>query len=256
MDKKIVLTIAGSDPSGHAGSQADLKTLSECGAKGVSAVTAITGHDQTAGLAIHPTAADVLTQQLAAACREQTPAAIKIGMVATQANIRVLTWFLRHTPAPHVVIDPILHSSSGIPLLENKAFSFYRQQLLPMASLITPNLREASALAGQQVAGEETMRVAAEAIYNEINHYRMDQTKPLAILIKGGHLIGDPIDMLYDGKEFSLFSAKRINDGNVSGTGCRFSSALAAYLAQGEDLRSAIEKAQAYLLEWIKQVTA
>ncbi|MBI4126374.1 MAG: hydroxymethylpyrimidine/phosphomethylpyrimidine kinase, partial [Deltaproteobacteria bacterium] len=201
--------------------------------------------------AIHPTPADLLTQQLSTACRNREIAAVKIGMVATQTNIRAIIWFLQHTPVPHIVIDPILHSSSGAPLLESKAVALYRQQLLPLATVITPNLSEASTLAGQQVSRLDTMRSAAEAIHHEVSHFRTAKERPLAVIVKGGHLTGDATDILYDGATFSIFSAQRIPGKSPRGTGCRFSSAIAAYLAQGHDLRESVKRAKEYLGKYI-----
>lgn len=254
-EKPIVLVIAGSDPSGGAGVQADLKTLGDCGVKGISAITAITAQTDQLVIAIHPTPADVLTQQLSTACSKARPVAIKIGMVATLANIRVLSWFLKHTDAKHVVIDPILHSSSGTALLETKAFAFYRQQLLPMATVITPNLPEAQSLAGMQVTSVEMMQTAAKSIYEETIRYRVMIHQPLAVLVKGGHLAGDPVDVLYDGEGLLTFPTKRIPGRSPRGTGCRFSSAIAAYLAQDCDLPTATRKAKAYLHEYISSAT-
>jgi len=250
-EKKVVLAIAGSDPSGGAGVQADLKTLSDCGVRGISAITAITAQTDQAVIAIHPTPADILSQQLSTACKKQIPDAVKIGMVATQANIRVISWFLKQLKTSHVILDPILHSSSGIALLESKATAFYRQELFPLATVITPNLSEASALAGMQVANLETMRTAAKVIYDHVMQFRSQNAPALAILIKGGHLQGDAVDMLYDGQQFLPFSAARIPGKNPRGTGCRFSSALAASLAKGRLLPEATSEAKEYLRSYI-----
>jgi hydroxymethylpyrimidine/phosphomethylpyrimidine kinase len=252
--EKIVLTIAGSDPSGGAGVQADLQTFAHFNVTGLSAITAITAQNEDAVLAVHPTPADILTQQLSTACKGKKLDAIKIGMVATESNVKALVWFLHHTPADHVVIDPILHSSSGTPLLESKAYAIYRQQLLPMATVITPNLFEAGVLAGMQVATLDTMKTAAEIIYHETNRFREGTQRPLSILIKGGHLEGDAVDVLFDGERYFSFPAKRIPGPSPRGTGCRFSSAIAACLALGDDLSTAIKKAKEYLALYISRV--
>lgn len=249
--EKVVLVIAGSDPSGGAGVQADLKTLSDLGVLGISAITAITAQDDEKVLAIHPTPADVLTQQLAAACKGRTVDAIKIGMVATRANARAIVWFLRRADVGHVVVDPILHSSTGTPLLEARAFSFYRQQLLPLATVITPNIPEASTIAGMQVASLETMRRAAQVIHSDAMKLRADIKRPLAVVVKGGHLEGDAIDVLYDGEEYHSFPAPRVGGRIPRGTGCRFSSAIAAHLAKGEGLVAAVNRAKEYLAWYI-----
>ncbi len=249
--EKTVLTIAGSDPSGGAGVQADLQTLAHFGVTGLSAITAITAQNAEAVLAIHPTPADVLTQQLSTACKGVNLDAIKIGMVATQANVKALVWFLHHTPSDQIVIDPVFHSSSGTPLLETKALAIFKQQLLPLATVITPNLQEAGVLAGMQVASLDTMRRAAETIHLETMRFRGDIEKPLALLIKGGHLEGDAVDVLYDGEKYFSFPAKRIAGPSPRGTGCRFSSAIAACLALGDDLQTSIRKAKEYLANYI-----
>lgn len=248
---KVVLAIAGSDPSGGAGAQADLRVFSDMGIKGVSAITAITAQDDEQVLAIHPTRADILTQQLSTACKGVVPDAIKIGMVATQANVRAIIWFLNHTRSPHVVIDPVLHSSTGTPLLEAKALAIYRQQLLPLATVVTPNLMEAQVLAGMQVNTVETMTTAARTIHGETLKLRGGVERPLSVVVKGGHLEGDAIDVLYDGERVRTFEAPRIEGRSPRGTGCRFSSAIAARLALGDDIGNSVEAAKAYLIKYI-----
>lgn len=247
---KFVLTIAGSDPSGGAGVQADLKTLEDLGVASISAITAITAQNDDLVLSIHPTPADVLTQQISTACKGKEIAAVKIGMVATKANARAIAWFLKRIDVLHIVIDPVLHSSSGTPLLESNAFNFYRQQLLPLATVITPNLAEASTLAGMQVAGLDTMRTAASAIHREMVQLRGSLVRPFAVIVKGGHLEGDAIDVLFDGEKYHSFPASRIA-ANPRGTGCRFASAIAANLAKGENLVTAVARAKDYLAWYI-----
>jgi len=251
-----VLIIAGSDPSGGAGMQADMAAVRDLGGEAIFAVTALTAQNDARVLEIHPTPADLLTQQLSAACQGQTVGAVKIGMVATGANVRAILWFLQRLPIPHIIIDPVLHSSSGYSLLEKKALQIYRQQLLPFATIITPNLIEASALAGMQVDKIETMRTAAEVIYRELYTLRGGKagTKPLAIIIKGGHLKGDAVDILYDGLEFTEFSAPRIAGRSPRGTGCRFASAIATHLTKENDLKKAIHAAKEYLRTYIGNV--
>ncbi|MFA4873997.1 MAG: bifunctional hydroxymethylpyrimidine kinase/phosphomethylpyrimidine kinase [bacterium] len=251
--KRVVLAIAGSDPSGGAGVQADLRTFADLGVEGISAITAITAHDDEHALSIHPTPADVLTQQLSTACKGRELAAVKIGMVATKANVRAIAWFLKRVDAPHVVVDPVLHSSSGTSLLEADALPFYRQQLLTLATVITPNIPEASALAGMQVAGLDTMQKAAEIIHRETIRLREGITKPLAVIVKGGHLAGDAVDVLFDGEKYHSFTAQRITGKSPRGTGCRFASAIAAHLAKGESLATAISRAKDYLVWYIEK---
>lgn len=253
---KIVLTIAGSDPSGGAGVQADLKTFADLGITAFSAITAITAQNEEEVLSIHPTPADVLTQQLSTACKGKDISACKIGMVATRANARAIAWFLKRMDFPHVVVDPVLHSSSGTSLLDADAFTFYKLQLLPFATVVTPNLSEASILAGMQVATIETMKTAAELIHKELWRMRFGVRRPLAVLIKGGHLEGDSVDVLFDGEKSYSFPAPRIPGKSPRGTGCRFASAIAAHLAKGENLISAVTRAKEYMAWYIEKANA
>lgn len=253
MVPKKVLIIAGSDPSGGAGMQADIATLQDFGVPAIFAVTAITAQNDDRVLEIHPTPADVLTQQLSAACKGQTLGAIKIGMVATGANVRALIWFLQNLSGTHLVIDPVLHSSSGASLLENKAFPLYRQQLLPLATVVTPNLLEAGALAKMQVASVDQMQRAAQIIYQDLFALRGGKlnAKPLIVIVKGGHLKNDAIDVLYDGHDSLEFKADRIPGRSPRGTGCRFASAIAAGLALGQTLTQSVSAAKKYLTGYI-----
>ncbi len=251
--KRVVLAIAGSDPSGGAGVQADLRTLTDLGIEGISAITALTAQDDEQVLAIHPTPADVLTQQLATASRNRELAAVKIGMVATKANARAILWFLKRLDQIPIVIDPVLNSSSGTPLLEADALGLYRQQLLPMASVLTPNLPEASAFAGMQVSSLETMRKAAELIHREMVSLRESPRGPLYVVVKGGHLEGDAVDVLFDGEKYHSFTAPRIPGRSPRGTGCRFASAIASQLARGESILTAISRAKEYLAWYIQK---
>ncbi len=251
--KRTVLAIGGSDPSGGAGVQADLKTLADLGIDAISAITAITAQDDERVLSIHPTPADVLTQQLATACAGREIAAVKIGMVATKSNVRALAWFLRGMDVQNIVIDPVLHSSSGSALLDGDALPLFKQQLLPLATVITPNIPESSALAGMQVTSLDAMRKAAESIHQGVLKMRDKIHKPLAIVVKGGHLSGDAIDVLFDGEKYHSFSSPRIEGKSPRGTGCRFASAIAANLAKGEALTSAVSRAKEYMAWYIEK---
>ncbi len=254
--KRVVLAIAGSDPSGGAGVQADLRTLSDLGLEGISAITAITAQDDEQVLAIHPTPADVLTQQLATATRDRELAAVKIGMVGTKANARAICWFLKRLEGTPIVLDPVMNSSSGTPLIEAEALQLYRQQLMPLATVLTPNLPEASVFAGMQVANLETMRKAAEVIHREMVSLRDGLIKPLYVIVKGGHLEGDAVDVLFDGEKYHSFTAPRIPGRPPRGTGCRFASAIAAHLAKGENILTAVSRAKEYLAWYIQKATA
>lgn len=256
MAKNVVLAIGGSDPSGGAGIQADLGTFVDHGVAGIFAITAVTAQNDEEILAIHPTPADILTQQISTACKGREVSTVKIGMVATKANIQAIAWFLRRARPRHVVIDPVLHSSSGAALLEADAYTFYRQRLLPLATVITPNLSEASALAGMQVASLETMRKAAEVIHREAVRLRGQVGQDLSVIVKGGHLHGDAVDVLFDGKEYHSFSAKRIPGRSPRGTGCRFAASIAAHLAGGKTILAATSEAKDYLTKYIEEELA
>lgn len=251
---KHVLIIAGSDPSGGAGMQADLMTLKVFGVPALFAITAITAQNDERVLQIHPTPADLLTQQLSAACEGKEIGAVKIGMVASQSNVRALVWFLNFKKFSQVVIDPILHSSSGYSLLEKKAYELFRRQLLPLATVVTPNIPEAEVFVGSRIYNETSQKEAAQKIYEEIHSYREGRfpERPLAVIVKGGHLQKEATDILYDGKSFKMFRAEKIPGRSPRGTGCRFSSAIAAGLAKGQPLKEAVQGAKDYLSRYIE----
>lgn len=250
---KSILVIAGSDPSGGAGIQADLATLKDFEVPAVFALTAITAQNEDELLQIHATPADLLTQQLAAATKGKELGAAKIGMIATRTNILALAWFLNQLDLDNVVIDPILHSSSGVPLLESKADLDLRQKLLPMATVITPNLPEAMALVGRKIQAVPGMREAAKEIFEMVYRLKSGTSikKPFYVLLKGGHLSDRATDILYDGNQFQEFSTDLIPGRSPRGTGCRFSSAIAAGLAKGEEIGPAVQKAKNYVNHYI-----
>ena len=229
MDPSIpdILTIAGSDPSSGAGLQADLHTFHDFGCHGRCAVTALTAQTNDRVLGVWPTAGDVLTQQLATAVEGIEINAIKIGMLATAPNVWATIWFLKSRKHGHVVVDPLLHASSGLPLLDKNAVPVFQQQLLPHATVITPNISEAMALAGMQINDVESMEVASKVIYEDVYKLRGCGDKPLAVVIKGGHLKHEPTDVMYNGKSHEHFSSERL-EGGIHGSGCRFASAIAA----------------------------
>lgn len=251
---KHVLVIAGSDPSGGAGVQADLATLKNFGVPALSVITALTAQNDRQVLQIHPTPADVLTQQLSAACEGKEIGAVKIGMIASQANVRALIWFLRLKKFEPVVLDPILHSSSGFALLEKEAAALFRQKLLPLAAVLTPNLPEASAFVGSRIYNEATQKEAARKIYEEVHAARGGDfpQRPLAVIVKGGHHETEALDILYDGSSFETFRAPKMAGRSPRGTGCRFASAIAAGLCQGRPLREAVQKAKEYVARYVR----
>lgn len=251
---KYVLVIAGSDPSGGAGVQADLTTLKDFNVPALSCITALTAQNERKVLEIHPTPADLLTQQLSAACEGKEIGAVKIGMVANQSNVSALVFFLKTKSFPHIIIDPILHSSSGTPLLEKKAYNLFCQQLLPLATVVTPNIPEANALIGSNIYNEETQSNATEKIYHDLKGFRGEKfsEKPLAVIVKGGHRKEEAVDILFDGSSLEFFRAPKIPGASRRGTGCRFSTAIAAGLAQSLPLKEAIQNAKTYLIKYIQ----
>ncbi|PIR16600.1 MAG: bifunctional hydroxymethylpyrimidine kinase/phosphomethylpyrimidine kinase [Deltaproteobacteria bacterium CG11_big_fil_rev_8_21_14_0_20_49_13] len=250
---QAVLTIAGSDPSGGAGIQADLRTIELFGAKGLSAITAITAQTDKMAYGINPVSADILTQQLSAAARDSDVSAIKIGMIGSAANVRAIMLFLHSVKVPHIVIDPVLASTSGMPLLEAHAFKAFKEELLPNATVITPNIDEAGVLTGMRLWNVGIMKEAAQQIYAECWQLRRDKTKTLAVLVKGGHSTGDPTDVLFDGKKFTEFKGKRMEGPAKHGTGCRLSSAIASGLANGKTLEKAISEAKKFIENFISE---
>lgn len=248
----FILTVAGSDPTSGAGMQADLHTFHDFGCHGRCAVTAITAQTNDRVLGVWPTAGDVMTQQLATAARGTELRAIKIGMLATAANVWAMIWFLKSARQAHVVIDPLLHSSSGLPLLDKKAIPIFQQQLLPYATVITPNIPEAMALAGMQIGNVEGMETAAKAIYDEVYRMRGGGSKPLAVVIKGGHLKNHPVDVVYDGQHCERLASERLT-GRIHGSGCRFAAAIACGLAKDVPVMEAVASAKDYVASLMRK---
>lgn len=235
---KTALTIAGSDSSGGAGIQADIKTMTMHGVFAMSAITAMTAQNTTGVLAIQESTPDFLAQQLDAVFEDIPPDAVKIGMVSSQSLIRVIADRLRHFEAKNVVVDPVMVATSGSALLRSDAVQTMMDELLPLASLVTPNIPEAQVLSGIPIRGKDDMIAAAKRIAQSCN---------CAVLLKGGHSISDANDLLYANGELHWFKGRRIDNPNTHGTGCTLSSAIAANLALGYDLAEAVHRAKEYL---------
>ncbi|MCS7315034.1 MAG: bifunctional hydroxymethylpyrimidine kinase/phosphomethylpyrimidine kinase, partial [Bryobacteraceae bacterium] len=238
----IALTIAGSDPSGGAGLQADLKTFHQLGVYGEAAVTLITVQNTLGVARVECLPADLVVEQICAVLEDIRPQAAKTGALGNRAIVEAVAEAAREFDFP-LVVDPVLISKHGAPLLADDARAALVEHLLPRAALVTPNLHEAAALAAFPVRDVAAMRRAAEAI---------QRLGPRAVLVKGGHLESGATDvLLYDGK-FYEFPAPRIATQHTHGTGCTYSAAIAACLARGLELPAAVRVAKAYVTEAIR----
>ncbi len=238
MKMKTALTIAGSDSSGGAGIQADIKTMIMNGVYAMSAITALTAQNTTGVRGILESTPDFLRQQLDAVFEDIYPDAVKIGMVSSSELIRVIGERLRYYGAKNVVVDPVMVTTSGSSLMKNDAVETLALELFPLATVITPNISEAQVLAGETIQSKEDMIQAAKKI---------GETYHCAILLKGGHSINDANDLLYEDGEFLWFEGKRIDNPNTHGTGCTLSSAIASNLAKGYSLAESVKRAKDYI---------
>ena len=235
-----VLTIAGSDSSGGAGIQADLKTFLASGVYGMSAVTALTAQNTTGVTEIQEATPEFLAAELDAVFTDIPPRAVKVGMVASAALIQVIAEKLMEYQAPHIVVDPVMVATSGAPLLAGDAMAALTEELLPLAEVITPNLPELTRLTGMGIVSMAAMEAAAK---------RAAERYGVSVLAKGGHFSGEAAtDLLAfpDGR-IEAFSAPRSENRNTHGTGCTLSSAIAANLAKGLELPASIARAKVYL---------
>lgn len=234
----VALTIAGSDSSGGAGIQADIKTMLACGVFAMSAITSLTAQNTTGVFAVHNVPSAFVRAQIDAAVTDIPPQAVKIGMVSNAEIARAIAQSLREHKLENVVLDPVMVATSGARLLDEDAVGVLTQELIPLARVITPNIPEAQVLSGMSITSREDMRTAAQ---------RISQQYGCAVLCKGGHSLEDANDVLVEGEQVTWFEGKRISNLNTHGTGCTLSSAIASYLARGASLTQAIERAKAYL---------
>ena len=236
---KTALTIAGSDSSGGAGIQADIKTMTMNGVFAMSAITALTAQNTTGVTGILNSTPEFLAQQLDAVFTDIYPDAVKIGMVSSQELIRVIAQKLRQYGAKHIVVDPVMVATSGAALLEPDAVTALETELLPLAEVITPNIPEAEILCGHSIKTAADMENAAKEISQKFG---------CNVLCKGGHNLNDANDLLVltDGSA-AWFNGQRIDNPNTHGTGCTLSSAIASILAKGYDLETAVRRAKAYI---------
>lgn len=240
-----ILTIAGSDCSGGAGIQADIKAISALGAYAASAITAITVQNTCGVSDIHPIPAQYVKGQIDAVMTDIRPQAIKIGMINDVEIVKVIVDAIRKYKPAHVVLDPVMVSTSGCKLIEDKAIEALTRELIPLATLITPNLREAEVLAGCPIKTVEDMKQTAD---------RLLEYQCQAVLIKGGHLEeGDMCDVLKTSQQPKpyLFTAPKVESKNTHGTGCTLSSAIATFLALGNSTEEAVKKAKEYVYQGI-----
>ena len=235
---RTALTIAGSDSSGGAGIQADIKTMTANGVFATSAITALTAQNTTGVTDILEATPSFLAAELDAVFTDIFPDAVKIGMVSSAELITVIADKLRQYSARHIVVDPVMVATSGSKLLRDDAIGALTERLLPLAEVLTPNIPEAEILAGMEIRDPADMETAARAISEKYG---------CAVLCKGGHDLNDANDLLWKNGQARWFKGRRIDNPNTHGTGCTLSSAIASNLAKGYELDQAVERAKAYI---------
>lgn len=242
--KVIILSVAGSDPSGGAGIQADIKTISALGAYAAAAITAVTVQNTLGVSAVHWLPADFVGKQMIAVLDDLQPDAVKIGMTGSAAVVCEIAKVLHDSNVKRVVFDPVMVSTSGRRLMEEDTVEALCKDLFPVVTLVTPNLHEAELLFGQPIHTVETMQVAARSLA---------ELYGCSFLIKGGHLAGEEMcDVLCDCGQIHYYKSPRIDSGNLHGTGCTLSSAIATFLGQGRVLPDAVKAAKHYISEAIE----
>ena len=241
---KIALTIAGSDSGGGAGIQADLKTFAALGVYGMSALTAITAQNTVGVQAVHELPPDFVGAQIDSVMTDIGCQAAKTGMLANAAIIAVVADKVRQYGIPNLVVDPVMVAKSGDTLLRRDAVAALKELLLPLAHVVTPNVPEAEEIVGHRVESEEEFRRAAAEIF---------ALGPRYVVIKGGHRPSEPVDLLFDGREYRELRAPRLPGRNTHGTGCTFAAAIAALLARGLDTVDAVAGAKEFLTRAIEQ---
>lgn len=242
----IALSIAGSDSGGGAGIQADLHTFAALQVHGTTAITCLTAQNPRGVSGVQPVSPKLIEQQIAAILEELPPAAIKTGMLYSASIIKTVVRALKANPAP-LVVDPVMVSTSGARLLKADAVRSLRQDLLPLAKLVTPNLDEAEILAGRKLREVEDLRVAARIIHD---------AHGCAVLVKGGHLKGlhAAVDILFDGRDEWLLEAPFVQGVSTHGTGCTYSAAITALLARGATLVKAVVGAKEFITGAISNI--
>jgi hydroxymethylpyrimidine/phosphomethylpyrimidine kinase len=235
---KTALSIAGSDSCGGAGIQADIKTMTMNGVYAMSAITALTAQNTTGVRDIMEASPEFLAEQLDAVFEDIYPDAVKIGMVSSAELIRTIAAKLKEYGAKNIVVDPVMVATSGARLIKEEAIDTLTKELLPLATVTTPNVPEAEILSGMEINSQADMELAAKKISESFG---------CAVLLKGGHSINDANDLLYADGQIKWFEGKRIDNPNTHGTGCTLSSAIASNLAKGYSLESSVKRAKDYI---------
>jgi hydroxymethylpyrimidine/phosphomethylpyrimidine kinase len=240
---RVALTIGGSDSGGGAGIQADLRTFAAHGLHGASAITAVTAQNTVAVVDYVALEPRMVVAQIEAVASDMPVAAVKTGMLANRPIVEAVAEAVARLRLPHLVVDPVMVAKSGDRLLDLAGAAAYRERLFPLAEVVTPNLAEAEALLGRPVRSVEAMAQAARDL---------QALGPRTVLVKGGHLEGDPVDVFFDGQRTEELRAPRIATRNTHGTGCTLSAAIAARLALGQEPLEAARGAKAYLTEALR----
>lgn len=237
------LTIAGSDSSGGAGIQADLKTFSAIGTYGMSVITAITAQNTQGVFAVEELSSNIIREQIEVIFEDIVPCAVKVGMVSSPEIILEIVKTLKQNNPKYLVVDPVMISKSGYSLLKPQAKENLIKYLIPMAYIITPNTEEAQEITKIEIKNIEDMKRAGEKIL---------KMGPEYVLMKGGHLDGDAIDILIGKDVFEIYESKRINKKNTHGTGCTLSSAITSYLALGYSIKDSVKFSKDYITKSIE----
>ncbi|MDO5085581.1 MAG: bifunctional hydroxymethylpyrimidine kinase/phosphomethylpyrimidine kinase [Erysipelotrichaceae bacterium] len=233
-----ILTIAGSDCSGGAGIQADLKTFSAHGLFGMSVIVSVVAENTATVTSVENVSNKVLTDQIDCVFDDIYPNAVKIGMLPSIDAMNIVTDKLKEYKAKNIVIDPVMYAKNGFPLMDVENINELIRTVIPIADIITPNIPEAEKISDMKINSVDDMKESIQKIM---------KMGPKAVLVKGGHHIGDAIDVLFDGKDFYTFKTKRINTKNTHGTGCTLSSAIASNLAIGNDVNTSVKLAKDYV---------
>ncbi len=240
---KKVLTIAGSDCSGSAGIQADLKTFSAHGVYGMSVIVSVVAENTSRVIDIQDVTPEMIEKQIDAVFEDIGADAVKVGMLSQPCCMKAVARKLKQYQPKNVVIDPVMYAKNGCPLMDPDSIDTLIEEILPLAYVLTPNIPEAEKIADMQIHSPEDMEQAAKRIH---------EFGVQNVLVKGGHAVGDALDILYDGKEFYRFSTERINTKNTHGTGCTYSSAITSNLALGLPLEEAVKQAKHYVTTAIR----